>query len=173
MPITHRKVSAIADGADASLVRPSDWNDTHEGIVSAYKSADESVSNTTLQDDNHLSVTLAASSKYRFTFRLFTTSGGAVEGLKLALSGTVGVTSMKAKVVIYDDTTNTLVEGRVTALNSAVGSGLSAGDNHADIDGTIETSTAGTFLLSWAQNNGAGANSTTVQRNSVLKAETV
>jgi hypothetical protein len=29
MAITHSKVSAIADGADTSLVRPSDWNDDH------------------------------------------------------------------------------------------------------------------------------------------------
>jgi hypothetical protein len=29
MPITHRKVSQKTDSADASLIRPSDWNDTH------------------------------------------------------------------------------------------------------------------------------------------------
>lgn len=27
--VTHKKVSGIADGGDASLVRPSDWNDEH------------------------------------------------------------------------------------------------------------------------------------------------
>ena len=29
MSITHAKVSAIADGPDAALVLPSDWNDDH------------------------------------------------------------------------------------------------------------------------------------------------
>ena len=29
MSVTHSKVSAVADGADTSLVRPSDWNDDH------------------------------------------------------------------------------------------------------------------------------------------------
>lgn len=32
MAITHAKVSAKADGGDASLVRPSDWNAVHSGI---------------------------------------------------------------------------------------------------------------------------------------------
>jgi hypothetical protein len=31
MAITHAKVSAIGDGGDASLVRPSDWNANHVG----------------------------------------------------------------------------------------------------------------------------------------------
>lgn len=30
MSITHKFVSAIADGADTSVVRPSNWNDTHQ-----------------------------------------------------------------------------------------------------------------------------------------------
>jgi hypothetical protein len=29
MNVTHAKVSAVADGADSSLVRPSDWNADH------------------------------------------------------------------------------------------------------------------------------------------------
>ena len=31
MPITHAKVSAVADGGNASLVLPSDWNAAHVG----------------------------------------------------------------------------------------------------------------------------------------------
>src|SRR6266481_1228577 len=33
MPITHTKVSAKADGADTSLVLPSDWNASHSGSL--------------------------------------------------------------------------------------------------------------------------------------------
>ena len=29
MAVTHTKVSAVSDGGDTSLVRPSDWNATH------------------------------------------------------------------------------------------------------------------------------------------------
>ncbi len=35
MPVTHSKVSAKADGADAALVRPSDWNAAHAGSPDA------------------------------------------------------------------------------------------------------------------------------------------
>ena len=31
MPIIHSKVSEVADGADPTLVRPSDWNADHIG----------------------------------------------------------------------------------------------------------------------------------------------
>lgn len=33
MPITHRKIVAIPDGLDATLVRPSDWNETHNVVI--------------------------------------------------------------------------------------------------------------------------------------------
>lgn len=33
MPVTHAFVSAIADGGDATLVRPSDWNDDHVVVL--------------------------------------------------------------------------------------------------------------------------------------------
>lgn len=32
MPIKHKFHSGLADGNDTTLVRPSDWNDDHEGI---------------------------------------------------------------------------------------------------------------------------------------------
>ena len=32
MPIKHKFVSEVDDTQDESLVRPSDWNDDHEGI---------------------------------------------------------------------------------------------------------------------------------------------
>jgi hypothetical protein len=33
MPVTHAKVSAVADGGDTNLVQPSDWNAAHVGAV--------------------------------------------------------------------------------------------------------------------------------------------
>lgn len=138
-------------------------------LISGYKTADESViSSTTLQNDDHLTVSLAASAKYWFKFWIFTNNAGALGGFKAALGGTVGVTSLKAQIEITDDTTNaTAALARVTALSSAVGAGLGSGDNFTTIEGTIETSTAGTFLLQWAQNTSEASN-TTVQRNSIL-----
>lgn len=138
---------------------------------SIYKTADESVaSSTVLQDDDHLTVTLGASASYWFKFFLFHNNVGALEGIKVAVSGTAGVTSLKAQITITDDTTNTTAAlARVTAFGSAVGAGLGAGDNYTEIQGVIETSTAGTFLLQFAQ-NASGTNAVTMQRGSSLVA---
>ena len=147
----------------------------HRGPV-AYKTADESVDNsTTLQDDDHLTTTLAASAKYNFKLYLFTNNAGAAEGIKVALGGTVGVTQLKAQVTIFDDTTNLIAAlARVTALGSSVAAGLGTGDNFTTIEGSIETSTSGTFLLQWAQNvSGGGVTATTVQRSSYMVVERI
>lgn len=142
------------------------------GSLRAYKSSDEAISSTTLQDDDALVVTLAASTTYRFRFFIFINAVGSLEGFKAALGGTAGVTSLKAEIQLVDDVSNTVVAmDRVTAFASSVGAGLSLGSSYCIIDGTIETSTAGTFLLSWAQNGGAGLSSTSVQRNSYMIAE--
>ena len=62
-----------------------------------------------------------------------------------------------AQIAIYDDTTNAIVAfGRVTALASAVGAGISAGSNYAEIKGSILTTVPGTLLVQFAQ-NAAGA----------------
>ena len=138
-------------------------------ILKAYKTADLSRDTTTTPStDNHLTTTLAASTNYQFRFVLFTNNVAGVEGIQFQFDGTAGVTSMKAQITIYDDTTNAIAAfARVTAFNSAVGVVLSSGVNHSLIEGSIETSTAGTFFLEWAQQV-SGANATTLQRGSSL-----
>lgn len=147
------------------------WSSTYLPTIGAHKAADESVTaSTTLQDDNHLTVSLLASSIYAFRAFLFFNTAGAAPGFKAALNGTAGVTSLKAQVSIYDDTTNALTSyNRWTAFAAATGSVPTAGNNSCVIEGTIETSTAGTLLIQWAQNVSDAAN-TTVQRNSNLLA---
>ena len=155
--------------ADSTQTAGIKWGSAALKGLTAYKNSDESVtSSITLQDDDALTVSLAASTTYHCRLVLFTTNAGAAEGLQLALGGTVGVGNLNAQIAIYDDTLNTLVAfARVTALAAGVGAGLSSGSNFAVIEGTIETSTAGTLLLSWAQNV-SGASATTVQRGSSL-----
>lgn len=144
------------------------------GLVSrelrAYRTADGTANTgTTLADDAILTVTLAASSNYTYLITGFFSNAGATEGLKVALSGTVGVTAMKAQISIWDDTLNSLVGfARVTALASSVGAGLSSGSNYFEIAGTIESSTAGTLLLQHAQNAAGAGAGVTVQRGSCM-----
>lgn len=147
-------------------------NPTGSLDLRAYKSGDETCASTTLQDDDALTVNLAASSTYRFTFYLFIDAGSAVEGIKIAIDGTVGVSATKAQCSIYDDVSNSLAAfARVTAFATGVGASLSLGSAIGIIEGSIVTTTAGTFKLSWCQNAGIGAANTTVQAGSSLVCE--
>lgn len=128
------------------------------GFVARYlkvlRTADSSdITSATLADDGVITVSLAASSNYDFRLNGFITNGG-TEGVKLAMNGTVGVTALKAQIIIYDDSSNAIATmGRVTALGSSVGVDLVAGVHFFEIKGTIETSTAGTLLLQTAVNS--------------------
>lgn len=137
----------------------------------AYKTANQSKTNTTTPaDDSELVQTLTTSAYYSFRFKIFYTSASATAGIKFELSGTCTITSMKAQIYIYDDTLNSLAGfARVTALDSPVGAGLSSGDNYAVIEGTIAVNAGGTFLLQWAQNTADAVNAVTVQAGSVLE----
>jgi hypothetical protein len=129
-------------------------------ILTAYKDSDQEVTDTTLAGDSELTVTLALNGKYQFELKLFFLNDGAAEGIKVGLGGTATVTDVKAQVSIYDDTLNSLVAfGRITALGGAgIGAGVSSGSNFTKIEGAIEITTAGTFLLQFAQNaTGASA----------------
>lgn len=139
------------------------------GSTVIVSTADEEETTDTLQDHGELSVTLLASSRYFFRFVLKVLNDGAAEGIKVAVNGTVGVSDLKAQVYIYDDTLNSLVAfARVTALDATVGAGLSAGVNEVTIEGSILTTTAGTFLLRFAQNDAGAGLGVHIQPGSTL-----
>jgi hypothetical protein len=137
-----------------------------QSVLFIEKGANESVLNNTFQNDDELVVTLKASAKYYFRIHLFINNAGATAAFKLQMTGTVGVSSLKGQVLYF--TTTVSSGGRFAALTSAVFASFGAGDQAAYIEGTIETSTAGTFQLQWAQGTTDGANATTVQRNSSM-----
>ena len=58
MAVTHSFVSAVADGADATLVRPSNWNANHVGNLSDFSAINETPSGTI--DGMNATFTLAA-----------------------------------------------------------------------------------------------------------------
>lgn len=133
---------------------------------SIYATADEVVTNSAvLQDDDHLFTDLEANATYWFKFFVFHINAGATEGIKFALNGTVGVTSLKAQVRIGAGAAS--ADSRVTAFGSAIGVSAALATSYSEVTGTIETSTAGTFKLQWAQNT-AGTGATTRERNSSL-----
>lgn len=129
------------------------------------KTADESVTSVTQQADDHLTVNLAASSSYSFEIHGHWTAAAGTPGIAVQLDGTVGISSLKADVIHYDHSADVFIIARITAFNSPVGRD-DTGDNSFIIQGTIETSTAGTMFLEWAQNTGDAVNATTLQENS-------
>ena len=147
-------------------------HENFEESLACYKSADQSVTNTTLTSDTALTVTLENATNYLFHYFLYLSNGGAGEGAKLALSGTTTAGSFSAKIAIYDLTTPILATiSLVTALDSAVGVGLSSGTNYAEILGSIETTIAGSFLIQFAQNATGASAGVTIKRGSAGKIE--
>jgi hypothetical protein len=63
--ITHAFVSAVSDGADATVVQPSDWNDEHVLTVTA--NAQTGTSYTLLTTDNGKIVTLSNAASITLT----------------------------------------------------------------------------------------------------------
>lgn len=126
---------------------------------------------TILRDVDNLITDLGASAKYKFRFVLFTRQEGTTEGIKLALNGTVGVTSLKASVWIWNQVANSLGQlGRLEAFGATVGFTIpNSGDHYCEILGTIETSTAGNFKAQFAQNATGGSAGVSVEINSYLE----
>lgn len=65
MSVSHAKVSAIADGADTNVVRPSDWNADH--VLDIDVNAQTGTSYTLQASDNGIVVTLNNASAIALT----------------------------------------------------------------------------------------------------------
>jgi|SRR5215472_253264 len=136
----------------------------------AYKSADQSLtSNTTLQNDNALSVTVAANATY--WFELYLNFEGGTTGssdIKVGWTFPSGLTMRYQD--IYADT-GAVARLAVTDIQTSV---IAVGSNGAgnlraySARGTVLTSgTSGTLQLQWAQNTSSGT-ATIVHAGSVL-----
>lgn len=134
------------------------------------KTADQTVTNsTTLVDDTHLTVDLAAGRSYGFKFVIHGTSV-TTSGIKYALGGTATHTNIITFNALHDVTGAVLFFGRFTATGSSTGR-TSIGPNVTlVIEGCTTVNTAGTFLVQFAQNAETGAAETvTLLRGSTLE----
>lgn len=136
------------------------------GTLNAYKSYDESVSSsTTLQDDDQLFVTLAANAIYSISGALFMNLAAA-SGLKVAFNGTAGFNNFIVQIDIWNDAKTTSSAGRTTSFGTAIAhGGAGSGSHFVEIGGTIETTTAGTLIIQWAQDT-SDPGALTMQRGS-------
>lgn len=135
------------------------------------KAASESVtSSATLQDDDHLVVSLTNGGTYTFSGVLFVLEAGATAGIKVALNGTAGFSVFRARIRIVKSDGTVAAIANVSAFDSVVEfAGLAATDHWVEIDGKIVCSSSGTLLVRWAQST-SDANATTLRDTSFLRA---
>ncbi|KKL65227.1 hypothetical protein LCGC14_2157090 [marine sediment metagenome] len=175
MKIQHAFVSTKGDGGDPSLVKPSDWNEDHEGIVFVRKPSDESVLNSTaLQDDDHLQFAVAENEEWIFEFLLFVTGATAAD-IKLTVVGPAASTilfSVLGYIIGSTAGSEVTLQGYAGAGATVHASGIITGNIVAiHVKGAIDNGVnAGDFKLQWAQNSVDGATATVVKENSTLEA---
>ncbi|MBL7999003.1 MAG: hypothetical protein JNL32_10245 [Candidatus Kapabacteria bacterium] len=135
------------------------------------KSADESITGTTLQDDDHLSLSVDANEVWEIDGVLnmdcsSTTQGG----IQVALNAPAGATLNVHVFILAGFNTSTTDEIRLLLDTPGTPQGWSQvkSNNAVYLKGIITTSsTAGQLLLRWALNN-SGA-TTTLKQNSYIK----
>jgi len=173
MAITHTFVSAVEDGADETLVRPSNWNADHSGIITTPKTADETVNNSnTLQNDDDLLFAIGTVGTWAFRIVLFY-HGNAAQDIKFAITVPAAATlcwSMGAGLWQINDiwvSSNVII----TSGSGVATHTIAAGEGSARacvLNGWVKSGgTAGNVQLQWAQLT-AAANDTIVMEESYL-----
>lgn len=166
--------SSPADGwtiyeTDTDLVRihnGSTWVIVAGGHTRVVKPTDETVSNATLQDDDHLFLPVAANATYEMRLRLYGDINSASD-FKCGWSGPSGF-GMRWTVVGAGSGST---DGKLTESDVQPLAGISPLWQTQIFEGTVDTSsTAGTLRFRWAQ-NGALGGSAIVQSGSMLRLE--
>lgn len=140
------------------------------------KTADESVtSSTTLQNDNHLLVSVLTSAQYEIIVRL-AVNGGASGDFKMAWTMPAGVTGQRFSagpaVSSATSTADTTVRasGLTSSFTTEINYGVFSTGQLSFIEETlyvVTAGTAGTVQLQWAQ-NASSATATTVVAGSYI-----
>lgn len=160
-----------------------DLNLTVSGIgqrLRANKTANETVtSSTTLQNDDALTVTLDANSVYRI-YILLLMAGVTAGEVKTSWTVPASATGFKCCMGPGSDSTSrdagatTTMRYGVHTFTTTVNYGMNDAANfvHAVEQGTVTTTTGGTFVLQWAQQASSGTAST-IAAGSYLIAEKI
>jgi hypothetical protein len=138
----------------------------------AYKTSDETIiSNSTLQNDDFLALTVAASTKYEFELYMAYNTGTTPD-LKIGWTLPTGATN--AYHVDYFDTAAASQKGQSSTVpTTGFAVGGFGSDLYAVFAGTISVSTtAGTMQIQWAQNTLTASNST-VRAGSFLRLQKI
>lgn len=146
--------------------------------VTIRKASDESVSNTTLQDDDDLKFSIAANEIWVAQYHLYVTNAASTADFKGLVTVPAGATARWGILAPDPATTTTTSDVKIQSHGSAA---LSAGvptsaaaDTYIQMTASVaNSSTAGSVVLQWAQNSTDGANPTTVKAGSFMSARRV
>ena len=158
--VTHTKVSTIPDDADTSLIRPSDWNDTHTLT---------GVGTMATQDANAVAITGGTISGVSGLVTSVTGTSPVVSsgGTTPAISMPAATTSVNGYLTSTDWTTfNNKGSGSVTSVAATVPSVLSISGSPITTSGTLAITYSGTALP--VLNGGTGVTTSTGTTNVVL-----
>lgn len=139
-------------------------------ILTAYKNADESVtSSATLQDDNHLTLSLEAGKTYAFAVAGSFRNNGGGGGLRVAMdyTGTFSSSVVSAQVLSDGDADGNRSSGGANGNVAATAPGADNGGFY--LQGYVVTSTAGTLKFQWAQST-SDATATSVRGGATISA---
>lgn len=156
--------------AAGDLPTAGELNDGVPRIV--YKSVDETIiSNSTMQNDDELLLTVAASTKYEFELYMAYNSGTTPD-LKIGWTLPTGATNLWH--VDYFDTAAAAQKGQSSTVpTTGFAVGGFGSDLYAVFAGTLNISTtAGTMQVQWAQNTLTASNST-VRAGSFLRLQKI
>jgi hypothetical protein len=149
--------------------RATSWYDDLAAPQAAYKSALETVSNsTTLQDDNHISALVVAAAKQYALRGVMNAALKSASDLKICFTFSSAPTSFVVTFSVVFLTTGTIVRGTQTSSGTGVAITVPADESALIyIDGFIDNSlgSAATLKLQWAQ-NAAVVEDTTLGRDS-------
>lgn len=179
MPLATPRTWVVGETVTAALMNQEirdQFNDVIADLDTVHKTADESVtSSTTLQNDNHLLVSVLANSEYEIIVRM-AVNGGASGDVKMAWTVPSGTTGQRFSsgpaVSSATSTADTTVRasGLTDSFTTEINYGVFSTGQQSFIEETlyvVTAGTAGTVQLQWAQ-NASSATATTVEAGSYI-----
>ena len=168
----HFTIFTLAVLLTLSLAAQSRFDSPMQGVRQA---ADQTVTSSTTMVNSSLSVPLETNKTYFFTIYLPFSLAGVVSGYKFDLSSPSGLANFSCTPMVYNGGSGTLLSAVPMASVSSLVNGALAttGDHYVEMKGNIEVgSTAGNFILRFAQNT-SSASAITLKQGATMTVQEV
>jgi hypothetical protein len=157
-------LGASDSGSTSRTTINTNFTNLNDQVKIIYKSADETVNNsTTLQDDDHLSFSIAANEAWAFHLCLFyraATTPDVKYALTVPASATYQLFSVQQFQAVGDGAAIT------TAVANGSGASVTEGEMASGV--VVNGANAGTVQLQWAQNTANASNTKVLQGSYII-----